>query len=240
MKPHAWRIAALGIGMAAANPVSAVDRFDVQVCEAAVGVAAQSRCYADLKLPARCAAGTAEERLACQRKAAQASVLAPAAVGVPARPGASKPAAPVPAASTPLSPIAPLRLKIKGGNWNALVSVDPDCLYTGESDYGSAGPSYAHLSQMKLVIRVNPTHALLACKDGTACAIQTLPGDWDVAAHRRGPAYTVRTKEITVLTDYGPYPASDDAIERQLGGAVRGCQQSRPAARWESLLRSAR
>lgn len=207
-----------------ATTASAIDQFDIKVCEATVGSKAILACYNGLKLNAHCGDGTIEQQLSCSRKAAtnllQAQALAPASNSTSM-------------AQTPKVSALPLKLKIKGANWNALVSVDSDCIYTGDNDYSSSGPEYAHLSQVKLEnVYGGRSIASLMCKDGSECMLRTFSGDWDVQTHTRGKPYLIRVSKVTIAQDHSHYEESEIAITRTLANVIKQCQSVRPNEKW--------
>lgn len=121
-----------------------------------------------------------------------------------------------------------------------MVSVDANCIYTGKPDYGEGGPDYAHLSEVKLVIRVNPSHALLVCKDGSNCLLTTQRANpYGPGTAGRAQTYLAKTSQTTLLMDYDLYPDSDTAIEKTLGNAIRQCQSRPPGAAWSAMLAKA-
>lgn len=204
--------------------VCAFDEFDVAVCNATNGSKERLGCYKALKAINQCDIGSSEQQLTCYQKSLTSNAKNPI----------KKQDAPEKHVVTGIRP--PLDLKIKGGNWSAIVSVDKDCIYTGQSDYGGFGPDYAHLSQVKLVIRVYPTVASLVCKDGSECMLTTLGFD----PRSRGKNRLVPTNRNTVLVDYGIYPDSDIAIERKLGEVIKYCQSVKPDSKWNQRFEGLR
>lgn len=200
---------------------NALDKFDVSVCEATTESKMKLECYKELKEIAQCRIGSIEQQLTCHENHIALLIKAQANT-IQSRPDH---------ATTVEEPL-PIDLKIKGGNWNALVYVDKDCIYTGRSDYDERKPNYAHLSQVKLVIEVYPTKALLVCKDGSECMLSTQQGRGDLTTHARGKPYLVKTDRITILVDYGNYYESAITIERKLGEIIRHCQSIKPNPKW--------
>ena len=204
-------IAAAGFGRIS----FAVDRFDVQVCEASP-VKEKLACYEKLNLPNKCAGLAEIPAQACYRKAAS---LAVEEHEFRTRKYAR--------------PAFPVKLNLKGHNWSNSIVIDADCTYAARAS-SSAGPSYAHLSLMRMeyVTGVNLTR--LVCRAGDKCAIETFETSFQERKAGGPRTNESRSGSLTVLGDYER--EAEMLIEGPLKNALGYCQNVPPGSDWQQRL----
>lgn len=214
-------VAAFAAALGVAGAARAVDRFDMQVCDAQVDERARLACFAGLGVPADCRGMPDAQRLACLRKAAEGAAGA------------------APAPRPPVDPALPLALELRGGNFNMRLKIDTDCIFEGRMESVDAGPSWVQLSEVTLVQRFNPARAVLVCRDGRKCAVTTMRGDWDTTRHVQTPPVLHRTDSVTLVLDYGHIEATTAFLEKRLPAVLKACSIVRPGPRWQARLAQA-
>lgn len=221
MKSVSVIVAAFAAALGVAGAARAVDRFDIQVCDAQAGERARLACFAGLGVPADCRGMPDVQRLACLRRAAEGAASA------------------APAPRPQVDPVLPLALELRGGNFNMRLKIDTDCILEGRMESVDAGPSWVHLSEVTLSHSFNPARAALVCRDGRKCAVTTMRGDWDLSRQVQLPPVLRRADSMTLVLDYGHIEATTAFLEKRLPALLKACSAVRPGPRWQERLAQA-